>query len=328
MTLHIAKAIHGYNEKARVTRRLEDATGPHESLPDMREAILHTTDIVQKHAEHARNIVHGFRHGLYASNIDFHVGSMEDFFKRTGEKESFHQRGQSHAQEDSADSIELEQGEAAIVVSEATQSALPETQSPDSISPEDDTPSSDPPSTEISPSPPTSTYTPPQPSIPPFLSHIIIDTQSAHKHLELATKHLLPGGKIITFNPSITQIGECTELIKRLNLPLDPETVLELGQNISGGRVWDVRAITPRLEERRAEQARTKEAKRKAMESAAAGESKGQANIDALSDTEAVEEEAAKKAVEEQKFVMVCRPKVGKVIIGGGFVGVWRKLVD
>lgn len=190
--------------------------------------------------------------------------------------------------------------------------------------PLDETPLPNSTKTEMLLSPTTSTYTPLQPSVPPFLSHIIIDTQSSHKQIELASKYLLPGGKIITFNPSITQIGECTELIKRLDLSLDQETVLELGQNISGGKVWDVRAVTPRIEERRIEQARLKEAKRRVVESA----DEGQAEVDALSSVEAVEEEAAKKAVEEQKFVMVCRPKVGKLIIGGGFLGVWRKTAD
>jgi len=47
-----------------------------------------------------------------------------------------------------------------------------------------------------------------------------------------------------------------------------------------------------------------------------------------LSDLEAVEEDAVKKAEEEQKFVMVCRPKVGRMIVGGGFVGVWKKSAD
>lgn len=358
LTLHIAKAIHGYNESARLMERegasrmsrrrklwLADAIGhtaymvgeqveraqkiveklrqgldaskveplvrsleeysrkifiylayavqqPPARLvkDDERTAILHTTDVVQKHSQHAENIVKGFRHGLYADNVNFHIGTMEDFFRKIMEK----------------------------TVKKARYLQLTSA----SLDSSNEIPLTNSPTTET----PTSTYTPLQPSIPPFLSHILIDTQSAHKQIELATKYLLPGGKIITFNPSITQIGECTEQIKRLNLPLDQETVLELGQNISGGKVWDVRAITPRVEERRAEQARLKEAERKVMESESTNE--GQAEIDALSDIEAVEEEATKKAIEEQKFVMVCRPKVGKMIIGGGFVGVWRKIAD
>ncbi|KAE9987772.1 hypothetical protein EG328_001587 [Venturia inaequalis] len=295
LTLHIAKAIHGYNESARL-KASSNVTDDKPGLEDdTRKAILHTTDVVEKHAQHAKKIVQGFRHGLYASNVDFHIGTMEDFFRTITEKTTGETKDQSSP-------------------------------SPPSDWPSSEPPSSNPPTTETSPSPPTSIYTPPQPSTPPFLSHIIIDTPSAHKNIQLASKYLLQGGKLITFSPSITQIGECTELIKRLHLPLDQDTVLELGQNISGGKVWDVRAITPRIEERRAEQARLKEAKRKVMERA--GESNDNAEIDALSSVEAVEEEAAEKAVEEQKFVMVCRPKVGKLIIGGGFVGVWRKMAD
>lgn len=283
LTLHIAKAIHAYNESA---RQITDSKSSLDSDP--RKAILHTTDIVQKHSQHAENIVKGFRRGLYASNVDFHVGTMENFFHKILAKKDH---------------------------------PMPTTTPSELL---DETPLPNSTKTEILLSPPASTYTPLQPSVPPFLSHIIIDTQSSHKQIELASKYLLPGGKIITFNPSITQIGECTELIKRLDLSLDQETVLELGQNISGGKVWDVRAVTPRIEERRIEQARLKEAKRRVVESA----DEGQAEVDALSSVEAVEEEAAKKAVEEQKFVMVCRPKVGKLIVGGGFVGVWRKTAD
>ncbi|QDS72394.1 hypothetical protein FKW77_008683 [Venturia effusa] len=288
LTLYIAKAIHAYNEEA----RREGADSETSLEVDRRKAILHTTDVVQKHSQHAETIVKGFRHGLYASNVDFHVGSMEDFFKN-------------------------------IVTKTSKTTEDPSSTSTLSNSPQETPPT--PPSTPEAPSSPlTTTYSPLQPITPPFLSHIIIDTPSSYKQIELGTKYLLPGGKIIIFNPSVTQIGECTELIKRLNLPLDQETVLELGPNISGGRTWDVRAITPRLDVRWAEQARLEKAKRRLAENTDASQSEQ----DALSSVEAVEEEAAKKAVEDQKFVMVCRPKVGKMIVGGGFVGVWRKLSD
>ncbi|TLD32201.1 tRNA (adenine-N(1)-)-methyltransferase [Venturia nashicola] len=296
LTLHIAKAIHGYNERARL-KPLSNVTDIEPNLKnDKRKAILHTTDVVEKHAQHAEKIVKGFRHGQYASNVEFHVGTMEDFFRKITENTL----GEDEKQPSSSPPMDS-LSEIPSTISATTETSLP---------------------------PPTSTYTPLQPSISPFLSHIIIDTPSAHNQIELACKYLLPGGTIITFNPSITQIGECTERIKRLNIPLDQETVLELGQNMSGGKVWDVRAITPRIEERRMELARLKAAKRMATESEGESESESRVEVDALSNVEAVEEEAAKKAVEEQKFVMVCRPKVGKMIIGGGFVGVWRKIAD
>jgi tRNA (adenine57-N1/adenine58-N1)-methyltransferase len=277
LTLHIARAIHAFN-------------GP-ERKGDNRRAILHTTDIVPKHAEHAEQVVKGFRQGLYANNVDFHTGTPDQFFQRIRDK---------RIGSKSSSSMAKSYPDSVLAASSAAESSTnPSPSSPEITSP-------------------TAEYIPVQSTLSPFLSHIIIDTPHSHAHIEQASKYLIPDGKIIIFNPSITQIGDCTETIKRLNLPLVPETVLELGQGISGGRVWDVRAVLPRHVEREAEKARKKEVV----------EIVRQEESDALSDLEAVEEEAIKKAVDEQNFVMVCRPKVGRMIVGGGFVGVWRKGAD
>lgn len=91
--------------------------------------------------------------------------------------------------------------------------------------------------------------------------------------------------------------------------------------------MWDVRTVRPRFEEREAERARQKEVRtRKVAERQRQGQD--QESNDELSNVEAVEEDIVKKPNEEDKFVMVCRPKVGKMTIGGGFVGVWRKSTD
>ena len=65
----------------------DDAVSMGESLSDLqqsnleawrasRRAILHTLDISSKHSKHARKIVQGFRRGMYAGNVDFHVGDV------------------------------------------------------------------------------------------------------------------------------------------------------------------------------------------------------------------------------------------------------------
>jgi tRNA (adenine57-N1/adenine58-N1)-methyltransferase len=302
LTLHISRAIHAFNSEER--------------KGDKRRAILHTTDIVQKHSEHAEKVVKGFRHGLYADNVDFHVGPLDQFFARMNEKREV---GNSNASESTTSSypdaiLHPLSGKTSLESesSTASESGTPPSSKTTYSSAENTTSFS--PTTESSPS---TSYVPPP---TPFLSHIIIDTPKSNSHIQLATQYLLPDGKIIIFNPSITQIGDCTETIKRLRLPLVQETVLELGQGISGGRVWDVRAVLPRYEEREAEKVREKDVHVERENRSGSQEEK-----DALSALEAVEEEAVRKAEEEQKFVMVCRPKVGRMIIGGGFVGVWRK---
>lgn len=46
-----------------------------------RRAVLHTLDISQDYQTHARKIVRGFRQGLYAHNVDFHVGTIPTYLE-------------------------------------------------------------------------------------------------------------------------------------------------------------------------------------------------------------------------------------------------------
>jgi tRNA A58 N-methylase Trm61 len=97
LTLHLSRAIHAANpprlEKSTQLQSedgLEDAVYLGESVADLdhgnvesqkksRRAIVHTLDISKKHSKHASKIVEGFRHGLYAANVDFHVGDVSDW---------------------------------------------------------------------------------------------------------------------------------------------------------------------------------------------------------------------------------------------------------
>jgi tRNA (adenine57-N1/adenine58-N1)-methyltransferase catalytic subunit len=303
LTLHIARAIHALNGVA------PETTG--ENGRDTRRAILHTTDISAKHSVHAEKVIQGFRHGLYARNVDFHVGPLDWFFGKMRESK----KGSQDPNAASADTSNPESSTEPLAdraISEPELESSPSTPSEVGISPT--TPDSE--ETHDL----TSTFTPTTTGddLPPFLAHAIVDTPGSHAHIPIITPHLLPAGKLVIFNPSITQIADCAELIKRLRLPLDCETVLELGQGISGGREWNVRAVMPRYDERALKS--PKGNNRTVIESE--GESEGESESDGLSDLEA--ETPAKKS-KEQDFVMVCRPKVGNLVVGGGFVGVWRK---
>ena len=46
---------------------------------DDRQAVIHTLDVSSKHSKHAEQIVKGFRQGLYADNVAFHVGDVSQW---------------------------------------------------------------------------------------------------------------------------------------------------------------------------------------------------------------------------------------------------------
>lgn len=158
-----------------------------------------------------------------------------------------------------------------------------------------------------------------------FLSHILLDLPSADQHIEKAASALHVNGTLLVFNPSITQIIAIVKIIKRRYLPLQLDRVVELGANMTGGREWDVRAVKPRAVGRAAAE-------------------KGRAGIggkvevqregykperdDEIHNTcsETTNEENFRAKEQESGWEMVCRPKVGDRVAGGGFLGVWKKM--
>jgi tRNA (adenine57-N1/adenine58-N1)-methyltransferase len=138
-----------------------------------------------------------------------------------------------------------------------------------------------------------------------FLSHIILDLPGAHSHIPLVSPHLHVSGKLILFVPSVTQIVDAVTMIKALHLPLTLDRVIELGQGISSGREWDVKAVKIRAVEKRLK-----------LEGVL-GEDGG------LEEAVGMEAEEADR---EKKYGIVCRPKVGARVIGGGFLGIWSKM--
>ena len=159
----------------------------------------------------------------------------------------------------------------------------------------------------------------------PFLAHALLDLPSADTHLSSVASVLHPNGVLTVFNPSITQIVQCVERVKAENLPLVLERVVELETGRSGGRIWDVKAVRVRGME-----SRTK--KEDAGEIDGASETKEGGSESRDSESELPEfagqddEQALDPRKRDAEYVMVCRPKVGEMVVGGGFLGIWRKM--
>ncbi|EUC47723.1 hypothetical protein COCMIDRAFT_3350 [Bipolaris oryzae ATCC 44560] len=259
LTLHLSRAIHAANPPIpRAPAHSGSEDGPEdavylgESVSDLqhsyleswkqsRRAILHTLDISPKYSQHAKKIVEGFRHGMYAANVDFHVGDVSDWISK--------QRRTRRTQQ-------------------------------------------------------------------PFLSHVFLDLPNPTHHLPNVAPVLHVNGLLAVFNPSITQVAECVEAIREQKLPYLLEQVVELGAGTI--REWDVRAVKPRatLQKSSAEQT-----------SAPSGNRSQDSETEQASRDGELEAALNKqKEEEEEKWAMVCRPKAGQQVIGGGFLGLWRRM--
>ena len=138
-----------------------------------------------------------------------------------------------------------------------------------------------------------------------FLSHTILDLPNAEAVLQAAAEAMRDDGTLLVFNPSISQIQKCVETVRELRLPLLMDKVLELGAGWTGGREWDVRSVRTK-----------KDAKASVQQSD--------------TESEAVEQVANEEAMEVKEegngWVMVSRPKAYARVVGGGFLGVWRRM--
>ncbi|GAM41805.1 hypothetical protein TCE0_042f15214 [Talaromyces pinophilus] len=219
-----------------------------------RRAVIHTVDVSPKFSTHAEQVVRGFRRGIYAGNVDFHVGAVEDWIKDQLQR----RRSSSPKRQFSS-------------AGSATE---------------------------------------------PFLSYAILDMPSAHKRIPHVVPALRRDGLLVVFMPSITQIGECVQLIQKERLPFVMERVVELGMGISGGRLWDVRMAVK---------------KSRADPSSWIKEGRDDAEQSTTEEADSVESGSTSTVSEQestQDNVLVCRPKVGSKIVGGGFVGIWRRIED
>lgn len=274
LTLHLARAIHAANSaqphipsivtptsspggseeaiESSVSTNLEDAQA---AWRKSRRAILHTLDINEHHSNHARKVVRGFRKGLYAGNVDFHVGDLSAFVEAEIDRRAT--------------------GEA-------------------------------------------------------FLSYVILDLPSTQDHLRTVAEAMKDDAVLTVFCPSVTQIAECVEHVKKNDLPFFLEQVVELGANYSAGRPWDIRVVKPRavqrLENEHIEAKQPTSDKIEKEESSTSNLENGTM----LQEIKQVVGKVLGSAPMEKTsdWKTVCRPEVGGRITGGGFLGLWRRTKD
>lgn len=169
------------------------------------------------------------------------------------------------------------------------------------------------------------------------------------------------GAKALIFVPSITQVTECVKMIKGdRDLRLNVDTVVELGEGISNGRTWDVRAVTPRTLARGDAAVSTMATPQPGVAEAAGASvaDQEQGDVEIVPDdegttmatttaSEAVDNFSASEEPSDTELttpdpvppisfssqprqphetVMICRPQIGERIVGGGFVAVFSKM--
>jgi tRNA A58 N-methylase Trm61 len=253
LTLYLSRAVHCSNSPLPAASSSSDTEDSVEVWKRNRRAVIHTLDISEKYSLHARNVVKGFRHGLYFHNIDFHVTDVASWLRKELTSRSSN----------------------------------------------------------------------------PFLSHAVLDLPNSNTPLTDVAQALRVDGTLVVFNPSITQITQCATEIWGKKIPLELERVVELPTNgEAGGREWDVRPVRPRAT-LKVEASRNNDEGPEGLEDEAEG--KGLTDDSGVEDLlDSVEESGeervgAPRKKESEGWQMVCRPKVGDRIIGGGFVGVWKK---
>lgn len=144
----------------------------------------------------------------------------------------------------------------------------------------------------------------------PFLDHAILDLPGAHAYIDIVSRALKPNGSLLVFAPQITQLNTCVLQSKKAGLEIFLDTVIELGGAMGvGGREWDVRPIRPRV----------------VLQAIAERELAKCRVVESENDVEGGVEPEEEKG--DEGWEMVCRPKVGGRVQGGGFVGQWRKMV-
>jgi tRNA (adenine57-N1/adenine58-N1)-methyltransferase len=270
LTLHLARAIHAANTAPPPAPRIiappslkgkSQANSPEPPAEDpnalaydewrrTRSAVISTLDISKDHSFHARKVVRGFRKGLYAGHVDFHVGDLGDFIDSECKRRGVN----SH-----------------------------------------------------------------------LFNHILLDLPGTHEYIVRAAQALRPDGCLIVFSPSVTQIASCVEVIRRLKLPLSYEQVVELGAGYGGGKQWDVRLTKARKP--KVPVPETIAAKR--VSAPAPSGFLGMLRNLFRGDPSAAEAvPVTTSGAAKDNYHTVCRPLVGHKVIGGGFVGVWRRKKD
>ncbi|KAL8973161.1 MAG: hypothetical protein Q9183_000124 [Haloplaca sp. 2 TL-2023] len=150
----------------------------------------------------------------------------------------------------------------------------------------------------------------------PFLSHVILDLPASYSHIVRVTSALQVDGKLLVFNPSITQINTAVELVKVKKLPLQLEKIIEIGPAMTGGRPWNVRFVKPRASLRQAMDSKLSDT---LVSSESPGEEPEESHFDAAKKGGVLDDGV------DEGWEIVCRPKPGDRVSGGGFVALWSK---
>ena len=160
-----------------------------------------------------------------------------------------------------------------------------------------------------------------------FLHHIILDMPDSYQQLEKASTALLADGNILLFSPSITQITAAVHIVRQKRLPLFMERAVELGPSLTGGKEWDVRAVRPRALTRLEEETRLAAKRQLGSDEISPGHDQP-STVERPSDAVLREGEQDRASIDEAHgFNMICRPKVFARVVGGGFLGVFRKKI-
>ncbi|KAK0946995.1 hypothetical protein LTR29_001578 [Friedmanniomyces endolithicus] len=157
-----------------------------------------------------------------------------------------------------------------------------------------------------------------------FLSHAFLDLPGTETHLAAVASALRTDGSLIVFCPSITQIMACLSTVKQDSLPLELEKVLELGVNGgTAGREWDLRAVKPRVRQQ-PDAGVEPSVLGEGGDSGVESDVREDSGVDS-SPSEKTEQSAKIADYDDGGWKMICRPKVGELVVGGGFLGVFRK---
>lgn len=145
----------------------------------------------------------------------------------------------------------------------------------------------------------------------PFLDVVVLDMPDVEKYISSVVGAVKDGGQLLVFVPQITQIAACVQEIVTKDLGLKLEKVVELGDGISNGRLWDVRMAA---------------LKNNRIFKHAANEP--HASHDGDSENASNAEISAEPPAPSVGTIppMVCRPLVGELTRGGGFIGLWKRI--
>lgn len=146
----------------------------------------------------------------------------------------------------------------------------------------------------------------------PFLDVAVLDMPGVESYIASTLPALKDGGLLCVFAPQITQIATCVQEIVTRDFGLKLEKVIELGDGVSTGRLWDVRMAMLKNKVSRVS--------KRVKSGSADGDA---ADIAATDDGEPVE---MPEPLVGTIPPMVCRPIVGEMTRGGGFIGLWKKV--